>query len=41
MTLSYADANLGTPGPSDPGVEVQIPGFIGTVVAQRPNLTAR
>ena len=29
------------PGPSDPGVEVQIPGFIGTVVAQRPNLTAR
>jgi len=25
------------PGPSDQGVEVQIPGFIGTVVTQRPN----
>jgi hypothetical protein len=25
------------PGPSDPSVEVQIPGFIGTVVTPRPN----
>jgi hypothetical protein len=26
-----------SPGPSDQGVEVQIPGFIGTVVTPRPN----
>jgi hypothetical protein len=29
------------PGPSDPGVEVQIPGYIGTVVIQRMNLPVR